>query len=61
MLRFNIWGDIVYGMNHILQGLSNGMKGGDIRYIVANCDYGSGFDETIMAYSSSPLVVTCRC
>ena len=51
----------MYGMNHILQGLSDGMKGGDIRYIVANCDYGSGFDEMIMAYSSSPLVVTCKC
>ena len=32
-------------MNHILQGLSDGMNGGDIRYIVANRDYGSGFDE----------------
>ena len=45
---FNVWGDIVYGMNHILQGLSDGMKGGDIRYIVANHDNRSGFVEMIM-------------
>ena len=45
---FNVWGDTVYGMNHILQGLSDGKKGGDIRYIVVNHDYGSGFLEMIM-------------
>ena len=45
---FKVWGDIIYGMNHILQGLSDCMKGGDIRYIVTNRDYGSGFVETLM-------------
>ena len=35
-------------MNHISHGLSDGMKGGDIRYMVTNHDYGSGFVETLM-------------
>ena len=47
-LMFNIWGDIVYGINHISQGLSDGMKGGDIQYNVTNRDFGSGFVEMLM-------------
>ena len=45
---FKVWGNIIYGMDHILQVLSDGMKGGDIRYIVTNTDYGSGFVEMLM-------------
>ena len=45
---FNIWGDIVYGINHMFQGLSNGMKGGDNRYSVTSRDYGSGFVVMLM-------------
>ena len=57
MLLFKVWGNIIYGMNHILQGLSDGMKGGDIRYIVTNCDYGSGFVETLMDSSLVYLMI----
>ena len=56
-LMFNVWGDIVYGMNHILQGLSDGMKGGDIRYIITNRDYGSGFVEALMDSSLVHLLI----
>ena len=38
----------MYGMNHILQGLSDGMKGGIKRYLGASRDYGSGFMGTLM-------------
>ena len=48
MLMFNIWDNLVYCMNHILQGLSDGMKGGMKRYLVANRDYGGGFVEMLM-------------
>ena len=45
---FKVWGDMLYGINHTLQGLSVGMKGGDNRYFVTSHDYGSGFVETLM-------------
>ena len=57
MLRFKVWGNIIYGMGHILQGLSDGMKGGGIRYIVTNRDYGSGFVETLMESSLVHLIL----
>ena len=44
-------------MNHILEGLSDGMKGGDIRYIVTSRDYGSGFVETLMDSSLVHLML----
>ena len=45
---FKVWGDIVYGINHMFHGLSDGMKGGENRYFVTSHDYGSGFVETLM-------------
>ena len=47
-LMFKVWGDIIYGMNHILQGLSDGMKGAMKRYLLSIRDYGSGFVEMLM-------------
>ena len=61
MLLFIVWGNIIYGMNHILQGLSDGMKGGYILYIVTNCDYGSGFVETLMDSSLVHLMLVEKC
>ena len=54
---FNVWGDIVYGINHILHGLSNGMKGGDNRYSVTSRDYGSGFVVMLMDSSLVHLML----
>ena len=54
---FKVWVDILYGMDHILQGLSNGMKSGDIRYNVKNRDYGSGFVGTLMDYNLVHLML----
>ena len=48
-LMFKVWGiDVLYGMNHMIQGLSNDMEGGMKHYLGASRDYGSGFMETIM-------------
>ena len=41
----------------MFQGLSDGMKGGDIRYIVTSCDSGSGFVETSMDSSLVHLML----
>ena len=61
MLMFKVWGNIIYGMNHILKGLSDGMKGDDIRYIVTNRDYGSGFVETLMDSILVHLMIFVKC
>ena len=60
-LRFKVWGDIIYGMNHILQGLSDGMKGGMKRYLVEINDYGKRFVETIMDSSLVHLMLVGKC
>ena len=54
---FNVWGDLVYGINHTFLGLSYGMKGGDNRYFVTSRDYGSGFVETLMDSSLVHLML----
>ena len=54
---FKVWGNIIYAMDHILHGLSDGMKGGDIRYIVTNRDYGSEFVEMLMDSSLVHLML----
>ena len=58
---FKVWGDIIYGMNHILQGLSDGMKGGMKRYLVANRDYGGGFVEMLMDSILVHLMLVGKC
>ena len=41
----------------MFQGLSDGMKGGDIRYIVTSHDYGCGFVEMLMDSSLVHLML----
>ena len=58
---FNVWGDLVYGINHTFQVLSYGMKGGDNQYFVTSRDYGSGFMETLMDSNLVHLMLMGKC
>ena len=58
---FKVWGDIIYGMNHISQGLSDVMKGGDVRYTITTRYYGSGFVVTFMEFILVHLILVGKC
>ena len=56
-LMFKVWGHMIYGINHMFQGLSVGMEGGIKRYLVTRLDYGSGFNESLMDSSLVHLML----
>ena len=51
----------MYCINHIFQGLSDGIKGGDNRYFVTSHDYGSGFVETLKDSDLVHLILVQKC
>ena len=59
-LMFNVWGDMIYGINLTFQSLSIGMEGGNNQYLVTKLDYGSGFDVSLMDSSLVHLMVLVK-
>ena len=60
-LMFKVWGDMIYGINHMFQGLRVGMKGGNNQYLATRNDYGSGFDKMLMDSNLVHLMLVEKC